>query len=93
VGEDEALSSFYQVYKKGITVYFRSFLLPKEEKREKGLEECLPKAAFLKLELLVYNRIDFLQRRLYAEKQHRKCFEMRYREDGPFLEGSPAHAR
>ncbi len=46
-----------------------------------------------RLELLVYNRIDFLQRRLYAEKQYRKCFEMRYREDVPFLEGSPAHAR
>ena len=45
------------------------------------------------LELLVYNHIDFLERRLYAEKQHRKCFEMRYREDVPFLEGAPAHAR
>ena len=90
---DEALSSFYQMCKKGITVRFRSFLLPKEEKYEKGLAEWLLKVAFEKLELLVYKYIDFLQRRLYAEKQHRKCFEMRYREDVPFLEGAPAHAR
>jgi hypothetical protein len=37
------------VYKKGITVYFRSFLLPKEEKREKEVGRVIAESGFLKI--------------------------------------------
>jgi hypothetical protein len=37
------------MYKKGITVHFRSFLLPKEEKREKEVGRVIAKGGFLKI--------------------------------------------
>jgi len=78
------------VTNEGIIVDYHPFVLQKEQKGEGML---LVGKSLQKLELLVHTCIDFLARRLYAEKHYEKHFEMRCREDVSFPESSLACAR